>query len=440
MILFISNSGESLPVAHRVLQEGREAAVYIHNPAYRGNYEGIVPRVTASKLPGKVRKADAVIFDILRPNEGNHADKLLLKVFRCKRNAPEVFGAVADKIRNKTLVIGASSETAQWELDRAKGAKIAEKAGIKTPETHNFKKLSEGAAFLKGKRSKWVFKPHNNQDLDLTYVESYPGELKSKLEGEYTERLGDQFEFVLQKVIDGVEISTEGWFDGQRFVHMNHTIEDKKLMNGNLGPSIGSQGNTVWLKRNEGLLTRELDSLAPKLREAGYTGPVDCNCVVSEEDRRPYFLEWTMRQGYDALYCLLSLLRGDIGRFYLDRFQSSFAEGFASSQRITIPPFPYAEASLLKEYAQGVEIQSGLAPNFWAEDVKQNGKRLECAGADGIVGVVAARGNSLGGSVGNMYRSIEKMRIASTPQYRTDGAKRAEKAMNRLQKMGHVIK
>lgn len=441
MILFVSNSGESLPVMYRMQQQGYEVAIYIHNPRYRANYEGLVNRVTSSKLPGIVRRADAVVFDILRPNEGSHQDTQLLKVFRCSRQTPEVFGAVADKIRKKVLTIGASKETATWELDRSKGAKLAESIGIPIPETHDFKRLSEGAAFLRGKKSRWVFKPHDNNDLDLTYMESYPGELKSKLEGEYRERLGDKIDFILQKVVEGVEISTEGWFDGERFVHFNHTIEDKKLMNGNLGPAIGSQGNTVWVKRDpHGLLVQELGKLAPKLRAAGYIGPIDVNCIVSEDDCRPYFLEWTCRQGYDALYCLLQLLSGGIARFYLDRFHSEFLGGYASSQRITVPPFPYSEPDLLREYAQGVEAQNGFEDkNFWAEDVRQNGKRIECAGADGILGVMAAKGNSIGGSVGNMYRSIDKMRIASTPQYRTDGGQRTEKAISKLKKWGIKI-
>ena len=144
-------------------------------------------------------------------------------------------------------------------------------------------------------------------------MESWPGELQSKLTGEYKDRLGDKLDFVLQKVVEGVEISTEGWFDGERFVHFNHTIEDKRLMNSNLGPAIGSQSNTVWIKQDpHGLLVSELGRLVPLLKKAAYIGPIDANCVISETDRRPYFLEWTCRQGYDALYSLLSLLSGVI--------------------------------------------------------------------------------------------------------------------------------
>lgn len=438
MILFMSNSGECLPIAYRMKQEGEQVLVYIHSPKYRGNYYGLVDKVGVTKLPAMVKKAYMVIFDIVRPNEKTAQDIALLKVFRCSKDAPEVFGAVADKIRDKVLTVGASSETAKWELDREEGFRLAEKIGIDIPETHTFKNLKDGVKFLKNSKDRWVFKPSNNQDLDLTYVETFPGDLSSKMEGEYQRRIGDKVEYILQKFVDGVEISTELWFDGKNIVSFNHTLEEKKMMNGNLGPSIGSQSNTVWVKKKmSGLLVKELSRLIPRLKQTGYIGPVDVNCVVSEKDHKPYFLEWTCRQGYDALYCLLSLLKSGVAKYFKAGFKPNFHEGHASSQRITIPPFPYSESALLREYAQGVGVMSGIDhPGFWAEDVAMNDGRLECAGADGILGVIAMKGNSLGGSVGNTYRSIDKLQVASTLQYRTDLGKSAEKRLNTLKKWG----
>ena len=439
MILFLSNSGESLPLVYRLNQAGAEAKIYIHSPKYKSNYEGLVDRLPLSKLKSAAKRAEAVVVDIVRPNEKTKQDRNLLKVFGANVTSPEVFGAVADKIRKDTPVIGASSETATWELDRNKGTEIAKKAGIQVPESVDFSSLKDGVRYLKKHDDqRWVFKPHDNQDLDLTYVESWPGELLVKLEGEYRERLGNKFEYMLQKMIDGIEISTEGWFDGEEFVFFNHTIEDKKLMNGNKGMAIGSQGNTVWVKQGKGLLVDELKRLAPLLRDAGYMGPVDVNCIVSEADQKPYFLEWSPRLGWDAFYCLHQLMDTSLEDFFTGGFRASWHDGYASSQRVTIPPFPYSEPSLLKDFAKGVRIMGELAgmDNFFAEDVRQGDDGLECAGADGIIGVMAARGNSLGGSVGNMYRSLDTLKVAADRQYRTDGGKRAEKALKQFEKWG----
>jgi phosphoribosylamine--glycine ligase len=439
MIVFLSNSGESLPLVYRINQAGGEAKIYIHSPKYKSNYEGIVDRLPLSKLPAAVKRAEAVVVDIVRPNERTKQDRNLLKVFGAKLTSSEVFGAVGDKIRKYTPVIGASAETATWELDRNKGTEVAKEVGIAVPESIDFSTLKDGIRYLeKQQNQRWVFKPHDNQDLDLTYVESWPGELLIKLRGEYKERLGNKYDYMLQRVVEGIEISTEGWFDGERFVFFNHTIEDKKMMNGNKGMAIGSQGNTVWVKQEKGLLIDELSNLAPRLKEVGYVGPVDVNCIVSEKDQKPYFLEWSPRLGWDAFYCLTQLMDGSLEDFFTKGFQVPFADGFASSQRVTIPPFPYSEPSLLKDFAKGVRIMGSLdeMDNFFAEDVKQGEDGLECAGADGIVGVMAARGNSLGGSVGNMYRSLDTLRIAADRQYRTDGGKRAEKALRQFEKWG----
>jgi phosphoribosylamine-glycine ligase len=440
MIVFISNSGEILPVAYRLQQVGEDVTVYIHNPAYRLNYNGLLEKTSASKLPGIVKRAQAIIFDIVRPNEGTQQDITLLKVFRCHKSAPEVFGAVADKMRRMTTapVISASTGTSSWELDRKKGEAIAKSIGIQVPETYEFTTLREGAAFLKRRKDRWVFKPSGNQDLDLTYVEKWPGELRTKLEGEYENRIGNEVEYILQQVVEGVELSTESLFDGQRFTSFNHTFEEKKLMTGDLGPAIGSQNNVVWIKRKRsGLLVKELTRLTPLLTAAGYVGPIDVNCIVSEKDRQPYFLEFSTRFGWDAFYCLLTLLDSPIKSFLINRLKGIFKHGYAASERITIPPFPYQDEKLLKNYAKGVNIVHKFKnSSFWAEDILKNGNNIECAGADGILGVVTGYGLSIKDAVKSVYSTIEELRIASTLQYRTDLGKRAERDLERLKSWG----
>jgi len=446
MILFISNSGECLPIAYRMMAEGADVKVYLHHRRYKNNYNGIVEKVTLKGLKKAVKEAELVIFDITRVNEKTREDLALLKMFGLPKTSATVFGPVADKIKRSTKVIGASTWTEKIEMDRKLGAEIAARIGMKTPETIEFDSLKKGVEFLKtkGKAHLWVFKPENNMDLDMTYVEKFPGELADKMVGEYFNRLKtDKIDYILQKRVKGVEISTEGWFDGSDWIHFNHTIEDKRLMNYNLGPAIGSQGNTVWIKRDmQGLLVEQLKNLTPYLRRAKYIGPIDINSIVSEEDRQPYFLEFSPRFGYDAIYCLLTLVNGKISDFFTKFFDVDFHDGYASSQRITIPPFPYSDTKLLNAMAKDVLIDGHIDdyPLFWMEDVyNDNDGKLRCAGSDGILGVVAAKGNSIGGSIGNMYRAIDNLKIGSYIQYRTDGGKRCGKAIKQLDEWGVSI-
>jgi phosphoribosylamine-glycine ligase len=427
-IVFMSNSGESLPIVWRLRREGINAGIYLHNPQYRRNYDGLLAKIPFRDLKKQLNSAQVIVFDITRPNEKTKQDVALLKLFGIKASAPSVFGPVADKLKKDHTVIGASAFTEQLELDRRKGAELAKEIGFALPEAHEFNTLKEAAKFLKGRKDLWVFKPHNNEDIDLTYVEKFAGELITKLLDEYLVRIGDDCEHMLQRKIEGTEVSSEVWIGKQGPVHFNHTVETKRLMDADLGPAIGSQSNTVWIERDKkGLLVSLLTKMASRLHKEGYIGPCDANCIISEG--KPYFLEWSPRFGYDALYCLLSLVKGKLSDFFLKDFDVEFHTGYAASQRISIPPYPYSDRVQRKNYAEGVSILSSLKhmPFFWAEDVRMNADKLQCAGADGILGVVTGRGASLGAAWGSVYRSIRKLKVCSYLQYRTDGFKQAEK-------------
>ena len=429
-IVFISNSGESLPIVWRMKREGAEVGIYIHNPRYRKNYNGIIPKISFGELKKKLKKADIVIFDITHPNEKTKQDVALLKTFGLKAGLPSVFGPVADKLKKEHKVIGASALTEDLELDRHKGIELAEKMGFAIPEMQDFKRLKDGAKFLEGRKDLWVFKPENNQDIDLTYVEKFPGELLTKIIEEYTVRIGDKCDFILQKKIDGTEVSTEVWTAGGP-VHFNQTIENKRLMDAELGPAIGSQSNTVRMKKDDnGVIVGPLTKMANHLK-SNYTGPIDANCII--KGGVPYFLEWSPRFGWDALYCLLTLVKGKLADFFVNDFKVDFHDGYAASQRLSIPPYPYGTSNLRTMYAKDVSIIGRLEdyPLFWGQDLYDDGG-LKCAGADGILGVVAARGKTLEEAWGRVYNAIKKVKVCSYVQYRTDGLKQAREGFERL--------
>jgi len=200
--------------------------------------------------------------------------------------------------------------------------------------------------------------------------------------------------------------------------------------------------NTVWLKRKKrGLLVDMFGKLTPFIKKSGYIGPVDVNCIVSRKDKKPYFLEWTPRLGYDAIYCLLSLVRGPLGNFFDYVSGGSkkprFAAGYASSVRLTIPPYPYEVPKLLDGMARDVEV-SGDLDDLWMEDVYyQDG--IRCAGADGVIGVLTGTWSTLGGSVKNVYKKAEKIKIGAYTQTRTDLGERAKAAIATLDRWGVTV-
>lgn len=428
----MSNSGESLPIIWRLRREGVDAGIYLHSPQYRHNYDGILPKISVKDLKKQLRKTDLVIFDITRPNERTKQDIILLKTFGLPLTLGSVFGPVADKLRKDHKIIGASSLTEELELDRHKGIDLAEKMGFAIGEHHEFKSLKDGAKFLKGRSDLWVFKPENNQALDLTYVEKFPGEIVTKMLDEWLTRIGDKCDFVLQKKIEGAEVSSEVWIGQQGPRHFNHTLESKRLMAGNLGPAIGSQSNTVYIGKDSGLLIDPLVKMAAYLKSKGYIGPCDANCIV--KGSIPYFLEWSPRFGYDAIYCLLTLLKGSLSDFFLKDFKADFHNGYACSQRISIPPYPYALPSLRRTFAKDVSIMNQLerTPFCWFQDIYSDAGKLKCAGADGILGVVTARDENLEAAWGKVSSAIEKLKVCSYLQYRNDGFKEHSKRVREL--------
>lgn len=459
-VVFMSCNGESLPIAHRMLLEGTPTEMYVHNPKARlRNYKGILPRLDVPGLFKALKTADTVIFDLTHPNEGTPWDYELLRMVGIKTHMlgadtftpNSVFGPVADKLRKNHKVIGCSTWSEDIELDRTKGAEIAREIGLTLPPAQEFKDLKSGLRFLEsieGTSRLWVLKPFNNQDLDLTYVESYQGELTEKFKNELPKRTNEStFHHMLQEKISGTELSTEVWFDGENLVSHNRTVEGKKFLCGNLGVQIGSQNNTVWLCDDKlGVVLRNMRGLIPHLKRAGYIGPVDANCIISG-DGKANFLEWSARLGYDAIYCLLSFLpEGNISSFFLSDFKiHSTRAKFASSARITIPPFPGKDKKELRERAQGVpivhDIKWLIKNNFWAEDIyyDRTTEILRCGGRDGVIGVQTATGDNIKDSCESVLRRCESLHVGASKQYRIDLADRPEKARSTLNRLGLSI-
>jgi len=423
----MSNSGEFLPIVWRLKRYGLDVGIYIHNPQYRNNYNGILSKISFANLKKEIQNAEIVIFDNTHPNEKTKHDIALLKIFGLKINSASVFGLLADKLSKDHKVIGASTLTEELEVDRRKGMELAEKMGFAIPEYHEFKSIKEGAKFLQNRKDLWVFKPDNNH-CDLNYVERFHGELLTKMLDEYLMRIEDKFEYILQKKIDGTEVSTEVWLNSEGPVLFNKTIEAKRLMDADLGLPTGSQSNTVWINKGSEPVTK----MASYLKSDGYIGPCAITCIVKEELR--YLLKLSAGFVYDALYCLLTLIKGKLADFFLNDFKVDFQDGYAASQRLSIPPYPYATTKLRMDFAKDISIIGKLDdhPLFWGQDIYSDAGKLKCSGADGILGVVAANGASLEEAWGRVYNAIKKIKVCGYVQYRTDALAQAKNRIRRL--------
>jgi phosphoribosylamine--glycine ligase len=236
----------------------------------------------------------------------------------------------------------------------------------------------------------------------------------------------DNLEFELQEFVEGVEVSTEGWFDGQTFVDgsLNSTFEEKRFMDGNVGPRVGCAGNVVWFWRDDNALTRMVRSLEKPLRELKYgPGPIDVNTIVNEDGI--FFLEFTARFGYDALQAQLELYDAPVGEILydlahgeLDTFPVS-TDLVAIAVRLTIPPYPTDTEAARKDIP--IFFRQRDLPHLHFNDVWLKDDQLVTAGVGGSIGVASFAARSVDLAREGVYDIIDRVKVASDDlQYRKE--------------------
>lgn len=434
-MLVISSSGDSLPLCLQLQEEGMDIFVYVHNPSFRGNYEGMIKQrvSTVSDLKAFIKDADpddtTIMFDMTRGyREDCPEDVEFLSV---RGLTPEtarsenLFGLTAEYLYKEKgfRVIGNCAWGENAEMDRKRGKTIAGQVGLDVPYHIVAQTLSGAIKTMETrfKEVRSVLKPFGNHHLDCTYVEKYPGELLEKLTSPWADRL--QWPAVIEQYIPGITIDEEVWFNGRDFVWetLNSTLERKHFGAGETGPHIGSALNLVWMRPRPVVNWRKLQ---PALQQSGYVGPINATMQICQRTGTPYFLEWACRMGYDAIFGLTRLLRCSLGDFISRDFKVGFNdETVAATIRVSIPPYPYEDEPLRALHAEGtpVTVADGASlRDVRLMDVRQGSTRLECAGADGIVCVAVGAGDTAKDAFTSAERWVSRMRIASDVQYRDD--------------------
>jgi phosphoribosylamine--glycine ligase len=315
------------------------------------------------------------------------------------------------------------------EQDRDAAFEYMKQVGIKFPKTVPFNSWEEGKKFAKGHKDiHWVFKPSGalaDNDAVGSYVSSDTEDLCDMMDYWNTVHTGP-VEFILQQFLVGVDISTEGWFNGREWMTpFNHTVERKQIMNKNLGPSGGCSGAAVWAWHYgyNHIIEQGIKLMGPILQEFNYAGPCDLNTVVNEEG--VWALEFTPRFGYDALPALLKLYQGDFG-LLLESLargdhpkEMSLQRGFGSALRLSVPPYPSEEF----KHAGGIPIRgwekSDRNDLFFYEVMLDDKARFVTSPAFGAVAAIQGYGDDLEQSFTGPYDLARKARIPEK-QYRTD--------------------
>lgn len=393
-VKLISKNGDFLPLLHRMKKSGHDVLAYVE-----GNlklYDNILPKVhDINELD--IAEGDVVVFDMVGAGKG------------------------ADLLKEKGIaVVGGGELNDKLELDREFGMRFMEQHGIQIPPSIYCDTFDEAREVVQKTQKRYVLKPDGNLTTDLTYVSEDADDMLRMMDY-FEDKIPDGTSFVLQEFVEGVEMSTEAWFNGERFLlPINSTFEEKKFMNGGYGPNTGCSGNVVWFwdeEISEKLYRMLFEKMEEPLREAGYVGPLDINAIWTEQG--PLGLEFTARFGYDAIQCASRLIDMELGEFLHDLPALSEvpvkAAEYAMSVRCSIPPYP--NDGEVPEIPIDV---SGCPPDaLYLSDVYNKDGTLVCGGEDGYICAVAGHGNRLNTVAKGVYEKVDTLIIPGL-QIRTD--------------------
>lgn len=420
-ILLISKEGDGLGVAQRLALEGNHVDVYIAEERFKLAGRGLVNRIPSWNRAA--RSADLIIIDCV--GMGKFEERI------------RAFGVPT---------LGLSRTLDEIELDRALGMRVFEKAGVTIPETYEFNSTAE-AQHLRDSlewQDGFVIKPSGNISTAKTMVVKNETMWDRSLS-----QLPPSSNGILQRCLTGVEVSTEGWFNGTKFVEpFNHTFEEKRFLAGGLGVNTGCMGNVVLNAGGGDRLVRDtVLRLAPLLAALDYRGPLDINCIVREDGA--YALEATSRMGYDAVEALAEGLNEPLGQFLFsvasgqDR-KVRLTNDTMIAVRLSIPPWPVRkpDASSHGEPIEGIDDDT--LPHLFLTDIYKDDDGYKTAAGDGVLlkATAIGRARKNGDFIDytyearrRVYRTLDKLHV-SGKQYRTDIGERVNSEVKKLKDWG----
>ncbi len=405
--LFVSYETESGDLAWRLAKEGHQVKIYTEFPGDADVYDGVLEKVPNWK--DWIKWSDIIIFDDVD------------------------FGKEADELRAQgKYVIGGSVYTDKLEMDRIFGQKELEKYGVPVLPSWHFTNYDEALEFIKKNPDRYVFKPSGgvlsaNKDLLFIGEEENGRDLLEMLGQNKDVWQKKASKFLLQKFVPGVEVAVGAFFNGREFIlPINVNFEHKRLFSGDIGPFTSDMGELMFWSKSNLLFQQTLEKMLPPLRESGYVGYIDINCIVNGKGIYP--LEFTSRFGYPTIHIQLEGITQPLGEWLSrlakgETFQLKTKKGFQIGIEIFVPT--YFSRSKNKEL---VEIYRDLPILFKKHEISegvhiQDVKFIEgvwrIAGESGAVLVVTGSGVTVEEARRQVYSRIQTIMIQNM-FYRTD--------------------
>jgi phosphoribosylamine--glycine ligase len=301
-------------------------------------------------------------------------------------------------------VIGGTPNTDRLEADRGYAMDVLEANGVETVPHRVFRDFGEGVRFVEENPAPYVIKPLGEvQNVKrLLYVgDEADGSDVVEVLRAYEKAWGGRMRgFQLQRRVTGVEVAVCGFFDGDRFVdRVNLNFEHRRLSPGNVGPSTGEMGTSMfWAGRNR-LFAETLGRLEEWLADEGYVGSIDLNCIVDANGVAP--LELTPRFGSPTIALQEESFESPTGQFLFDLAHGndpdlSVHRGFQVAVRVVLPPFPYTDETTYDENSRNAAaVFRNGREGVHVEDAKLVDGQWRVAGENGMPVVVTGTGDTM---------------------------------------------
>ena len=423
--LFVSLDGLIGDIAWRVQQQGNDVKYDITEDEFSQDVaDGIVPKT--DDWEAELDWADVVVMD----------DSFGL-------------GYEAERVREMGIpVVGGTERTDRLEEDRGFGHDKMAEFGLNVIDADVFETIDDGIAFIQENPAPYVLKPSGEtQNLnDLLYVgQAEDGSDVIQVLQRCWEQLDEDIgEFQLQRRKTGIEISVCGFFDGEQFLEpINYTFEHKRLFPGDLGPMTGEMGTAMFWAPPNRLFHETIAGFEPLLREEGYVGPFDINCIVNEEGVFP--LEITARFGYPQILIQEAALETPIDEFLYGLATETAPtfethDGFQVGFRVCIPPFPADDVMWFDEHARDLPIgfrDDGVPEGVHLEDMKYTDGEYRVAGETGEVLVVTGKGETMAAAREQAHERADDI-ILPNMFYRQDIGAEWHEQVEQLVKWGYL--
>lgn len=421
--LFISLDALIGDTAWQVVKEGHNVKYFIENSKEKEIADGFVPKTDDWKK--EIDWADIIIFDDVLGQ-----------------------GIKAQKLRKQgKYVIGGTPYTDKLEDDRAFGQEELKKAGIPIVPYQNFTSFDDAIEFVRTNPGKYVIKPSGeaqNVKRFLFIGEEEDGKDVIQLLEAYKKAWAKKIKiFQLQRKVVGVEVAVGAFFNGQEFIYpINVNFEHKKLFPGNIGPSTGEMGTSMFWSGPNRIFNETLKKMEPKLKEEHYVGYIDINCIVNNHGIYP--LEFTARFGYPTIHIQQEGMITPIGEFLYSLVRKEIRtfktkSGFQVGVRIVVPPFPFSDDKTFEVDSKDsvVFFKKQNLEGVHIEDVKKINDEWIITGTSGVVLVIVGCGQTMRQAQSQVYHRISNILIPKM-YYRKDIGDRWFEDSDKLHNWGYL--